>query len=324
MSSSGSVEFHKDQLQSHCRICGKRFGRGARHESKDKELIAVCFEVNTDKDATEVHPPHVCYACTSKMRQIKAAKDASAFIRARPTVFYWTPHEDSCCSICAHFRSTFCGGRPKKIHPEGRQCGEPISTTVEALLKVAGPSFASGINPSRLVATYHHLREEVLCVVCQTIVDKPVQLQCDHLACVCCIQEHIACHGPLCPGCQDKLDSTHFSKCTSLVQKVIGSLQVKCKYECRYLVTFDRLLQHEATCRELPHDNLPRWSLTEATVREILEVPLDQSLSADEEILCSRLVRRSAKDGKLVITTGGLVRKAYTYIKIFYYYTVTF
>ena len=101
---------------------------------------------------------------------------------------------------------------------------------------------------------------------------------------------------PICPGCQLKLDSLHFLKCTSLVQKVIGSLRINCKYGCRYLVTFDSLQQHEATCRELPHDNLPRWSHTEATIGEVLEVPLSQPLSADEEALCSRLVRRSARD----------------------------
>ena len=148
--------------------------------------------------------------------------------------------------------------------------------------------------------------------MCQAIVDRPVQLHCDHLACVPCIREQIVCHGPICLGCQLKLDSSHFSKCTSLVQKVIGSLRINCKYGCRYLVTFDSLQQHEATCRELPHDNLPRWSHTEATIGEVLEVPLSQPLSADEEALCSRLVRRSARDGKLVITTGGQVRKSYT------------
>ena len=293
-------------------MCGKRFGREARQENKEKELFATCFNVNTDDDDADVHPPRVCYACISKMRRIKATKDGSGFIRARPTLFEWTPHTDSCC-VCAHFNSTLRGGRPKKQHPVGRQSGEPIPTSIETLTSVAGPSLAKSISLSHLMATSNHLREEVVRIVRHSIVDEPVQLHCDHLACVPCLKQHIASHGPICPGCPDKLDSTHFSKCTSLVQKVIGSLQVKCKYECRYIVTLESLLQHEESCRELPHDSLPRWSLTEATMREILEAPLSLPLSADEEILCSRLVRRSAKDGKLIISTGGQVRR-HTYI----------
>ena len=209
MSSSEATEFHKDQLGKHCRVCGKRFGRGTRQESKEKELISICYEVNTDQDDPDVLPPHVCHACTSKMRRIKAAENASAFIRT--ILFEWTPHTDSSCCACAHFTSTLRGGRPKK---QGRQCGEPASATVDALFQVAGASFASGISPLRLVAASHHLGEEVVCIVCQAIVDRPVQLHCDHLACVPCIREQIACHRP---GCQLKLDSSHFSKCTMYI-----------------------------------------------------------------------------------------------------------
>ena len=189
----------------------------------------------------------------------------------------WTPHTDSSC-VCAHFNSTLHGGHPKKQHPMGRQSGEPIPTSIETLSSVAGPSLAKSISSSRLVATSNYLRQEVVCIVCHSIVDDPVQLHCDHLACVPCLTQHIASHGPICPGCPEELDSTHFLKCTSLVEKVIRSLQVKCKYECRYMVTFESLLQHEESCKELPHDSLPRSSLTEATMREILEAPLSPSL----------------------------------------------
>ena len=40
----------------------------------------------------------------------------------------------------------------------------------------------------------------------------------------------------------------------------------------------------------------------------MMEIPLTEPLSADEEALCSRLVRHSTHDGKLLITTGGQVK----------------
>ena len=268
----------------------------------------MSYEVDTEKDVSKVHPTQVCYPCLSIMKHMKAARSPSAFIRAKSTLFEWTPHTDDCCSVCAHFITTLRGGRPRKQQPVGRQSGEPISRTLEALSEAAGISFASGISPSRLAASSHHLEEQVVCIVCQAIVDAPVQLHCDHLACIQCMREKVASNGPTCPGCSERLDSTHFSKCTSLVQKVIGCLRIQCKHHCRYSVTMDALLQHEATCSEVAHQNLPRWSLTDATLQEMMEVPLSEPLSADEEALCSRLVRRSARDVKLVITTGGQVR----------------
>ena len=84
MSSSedlSSAEFHKNELSKHCRVCGKRFAWGARQESKEKELFTTCYEVDIDNDNAEVHPPHVYYRCTSKMRRIKVTKDASGFVR---------------------------------------------------------------------------------------------------------------------------------------------------------------------------------------------------------------------------------------------------
>ena len=306
MSSPGStcsLKFHVQELAKHCRICGKRFSRGAREEPKEKQLISTCYAIDTEKDDAKIHPPQVCYACVCKMKRIKATR-GEAYLRTRPTLFEWTPHTDVACCMCDHFETTVRGGRPKKQQPVGRQSGEPTSRTLEVLLEAGGASFVSGVSPSRLLAASHHLREEVVCVVCQAIVDTPVQLHCDHLACVPCIHQHITMHGPTCPGCLGRLDSTHFSKCTSLVQKVIGCLRIQCKYQCRYPVTMDALLQHQATC----NNDLPQWSLTAATFGEIMEVPLTESLSADEEALCSRLVRRSAQDGKLVITTGGQVR----------------
>ena len=59
----------------------------------------------------------------------------------------------------------------------------------------------------------------------------------------------------------------------------------------------------------LQYQQLLRGTLAGATLEEMMEVSVTEPLSADEEALCSRLVRRSTQDGKLVITTGGQVRR---------------
>ena len=109
---------------------------------------------------------------------------------------------------------TLRGGRPKKQKPVGRQSGEPTSHTLEALSESAGVHLAGGVAVN------------VVCIICQAVVDAPVQLSCDidirdyvtsniygcdHLVCHSCIQQQLIDNSPNCPGCTETLDSTHFS-----------------------------------------------------------------------------------------------------------------
>ena len=128
-------------------------------------------------------------------------------------------------------------------------------------------------------------------------------LSCDNLVCHPFIKEHVLNNSHTCPGCTETLESGHFSKCTALVLTLIGHLHIKCKFQCPYPVILESLLQHEATCPGLTHQDLPRWSLMDVIVGEVMALPLTEPLSADEDAICSRLVRRSTQDGKL--TTGG-------------------
>ena len=309
MSLQTPADYHAHELVKHCRVCGKRFARGSRQQHKSKTpktLIAACHGTDIDQDDERVHPPEVCHACLSQMRRIKAAQGSAVF-RTTANIFTWTPHTEENCCVCEHFETTLRGGRPKKQKSVGRQSGEPPSRTLEALSEVAGVSLASGVSPSRLTSS-HVLEANVVCIICQAVVDTPVQLNCDHLVCHPCIQQRLIDDGPICPGCRETMDSTHFSKCTTLVQVVIRHLRIHCKYQCKYPVYLEDLLKHEEACSQLTHQQLPRGTLTDATLEEMMEVPLTEPLSADEEALCSRLVRRSTQDGKLVITTGGQVR----------------
>ena len=307
LSKLSPADYHTQELKKHCRTCGKRLGRGARQQNKHDitDLITACYKTDLNEDSDAIHPPQVCYLCVSVMRKVKKAQ-GTAFIRTETSLFQWTPHTASTCSMCEHFQATARGGRPKKQQPLGRQSGEPSSRTLEALDDAAGPTLVSGISPSRLALSCFQ-EEHIVCILCQAIVDSPVQLSCTHLACSSCIRQHILNNGQICPGCANVLDSDHFTRCTPLVLTVIAHLRIHCKFECNFPVHLKNLLEHESTCSQLSHRQLPRGSLSDVTVGELMNVPLTEPLSTDEEAVCSRLVRRSAQDGTLVITTGGQV-----------------
>ena len=307
LSKLSPADYHAQELAKHCRTCGKRLGRGVRQQDKHDitDLIAACYKADINHDSSEVHPAKVCYLCVSLMRKVRKVQ-GTAFIRTETSLFHWTSHTASTCSMCEHFRATFHGGRPKKQQPLGRQSGEPSSRTLEALDDAAGPALASGISPSYLTHTCFQ-EAHVVCLLCQAIADCPVQLSCTHLACYSCIRQHILDNGQICPGCPSILDSDHFTRCTPLVLTAIAHLRVRCKFECNFPVTMKNLLEHESACSQFSHQQLPRGSLLDVTIGEIMDVPLTEPLSADEEAVCSRLVRRSAKEGKLVVTTGGQV-----------------
>ena len=43
-----SAQFYTEELNKHCRVCGRRFGRGARQEPKEKGLFLQCYPLTDD------------------------------------------------------------------------------------------------------------------------------------------------------------------------------------------------------------------------------------------------------------------------------------
>ena len=295
---------HAEELTKHCRVCGKRLTRKSilKHKHDLKQSLKTCYDINIDEDTDEVHPPDVCYVCVCQMKRIQNAQD-SAFFKPIAAPFLWKAHTEAMCTVCQHYGTTFRGGRPKKNY--GRPKGECVSHTIEAISQVSGEAIASGISTSRIVAA-HILEVHIACVLCECIVDAPVQLSCDNLACQPCLCKQLVDNGQVCPSCTEGLDSTHMTKCTALVMCVIENLRVRCKFECPHSVALKDLLAHEDSCQSFRP--LPRLSLRNITLGELMEVSLSEPLSPDEEVVCSRLVRRATQGSHdLVIRTGGQV-----------------
>ena len=307
--------FHSKELHKHCRVCGKRFPRkGQSPCNKNCEnissLLKTCYKIDIDNDNGEVHPPQVCYGCVCRMRRISKAQGA-AFINPDCTLFEWRIHNtEITCTVCDHFAATAEPGRKKKERKNrGRLQGETPAQTIHELAKVAGKSLVQGVHPSRLLGAQVQ-ESNVLCCACKCILNTPVQLSCDHLACKQCVQQQLVAMGPkaTCPGCDQHFNSTHLSKCPTVVTGIIENLRVRCQHECRIPVMLQDLQTHEESCSAGNLESPPS-ALADVTLDEVMSVPLNKPLSPDEEVVCTRLVKRATSGSKsLVLKTGGQVR----------------
>lgn len=304
---------HKAELTKHCRVCGKRFSRKSCQKNKQddevKYMIKQCYGISVDEDTNEVHPLGVCYGCICQMKRVMTAQN-TAFFQPSTSPFLWKQHTDVGCIVCQHFESTSKGGRPKK-RTSGRPSGECVSHTIAALPDLAGDTHTGrdhvSVSTSRLTSLHveHH---QIACIICKCIVNAPIQLGCDNLACWQCLHQHLVNNGQVCVGCTETLDTFHMSRCTALILSVVQNLRVKCKFDCSYSVPLKDLCTHEQSCSDHENTALPRYALRDVTLAEIIQVPSTQPLSADEEILLSKLVKRATGGGdSFVVKTGGQV-----------------
>lgn len=122
-----------------------------------------------------------------------------------------------------------------------------------------------------------------------------------------CIMQDVLAAASNSKGCGKQLDSTHFKKMLpTIVKDIIENLTVKCKHDCRLPVKLKDLQQHEEACNGLLEP--PATALVDITLGEVMSVPLNEPLSPDEAVVCTRLVKCAYSGGKcLVLRTGGQV-----------------
>ena len=117
------AEFHQNELNKFCRVCGKLMFMLVSHTLKSllKNWGLLC------KDDPKIHSTSLCHNCYCTLMKIKnAIKDGRQYTSS-PKVFTWKVHSTN-CPICDHFQNAYSGGRRKKQkHP-----GHPASISTRA------------------------------------------------------------------------------------------------------------------------------------------------------------------------------------------------
>ena len=96
------MEYHQDQLQKHCRICGNRLSKTKGrpqpvYSCADYTDDLVTFVGLGSGDAVEdlTLPPHYCNVCFMRLRHLKKARLSGT--PSHPIIaMEWTPHTENC------------------------------------------------------------------------------------------------------------------------------------------------------------------------------------------------------------------------------------
>ncbi len=307
------VSYHQEKLGKHCRICGTAYPRGYQ-DKKDKravqDLVIDCYNINVNEEDEQVYPPYICLKCYAQMSRIVAAK-GKKYIHPAVAVFNWQPHSSS-CETCDHFERVAKGGRPKKgRNNRGRPAGESTSQIMASVRAVAGECLVAAVDPARIAVSQVD-QSHLVCPLCKRVVDGPVQLGCEKLACAECVVQLLLTQGPntRCPSCDASASSQHFAKCPHVLLELLGNLRVKCSRGCHLSVTLRHLASHEKGCN--PHVSPPLLpTMFDVSLGEVLIAPLDTPLCPGEQLACTHLVKRaikgSANPSLLLLKTGGQV-----------------
>ena len=103
------MEFHQQELQKHCRVCGKRLCK-----AKSKATIYPCiqhqdsllksFGIDVSQDNSTIHPLKFCNPCYAVTRRwAKAFADGVHYTHS-VQLMDWSPHSLSSCQV----RRLFC------------------------------------------------------------------------------------------------------------------------------------------------------------------------------------------------------------------------
>lgn len=100
------MEYHKDQLTKHCRICGKRLMK-----AKSRSVVYLCsdfqkdlltyFNIDVCQDVADTHPTNFCSRCFGTRTQ--AAKALVPYHHAI-TPMNWTPHSEGDCLVKSNYK----------------------------------------------------------------------------------------------------------------------------------------------------------------------------------------------------------------------------
>ena len=221
----------------------------------------------------------------------------------------WCPHSEACITCNDNRR-----GRPAKATKKrGRPQGETTNSIITHIRESAAPSVDTRVAATR-VKSLEVDPSHLICTVCPFVANAPVTLGCGPIACSKCVIDLLLSGGPetCCPKCNTALNSEHIERCTVVLSELLLNVRVECT-KCHLPVHIRELGQHEEACSS-PPPMLPRHTAYDVTLEAVINTPLQNPLSPDETVACTRLVKRAMRGGKeLVLKTGGQVRPTRIY-----------
>ena len=102
------MEFHKEQLQKCCRVCGRRLknfnGKGRSFAcTSNSKLLLETFSIDVSQDHSDTHPPEYCFNCQGVIRRKVAADKKGLPYNTHTTYNLFL--EEACMELDLHLAS---------------------------------------------------------------------------------------------------------------------------------------------------------------------------------------------------------------------------
>ena len=158
-----SCEKHQHYLDSHCRVCGKAFGKHTKYLCINSLTTLEALGIDTTNDQENIHPNSFCNSC------YLISKCVSHSSSTRPKIM-WSKHDDNHCTVCdimckggrrrkttsgrptlltQHIRSVACHFPPFTLH---QIIDQTYSCSVTCIIcGIAGENRPSGTKTQKLV-----------------------------------------------------------------------------------------------------------------------------------------------------------------------------
>ncbi len=87
-------QFHENQLQHHCRVCGIATHRHKSTQSCEKYAreLMTAFGLDVSLDSRTIHPTTFCTPCYAVMGRLRKPRN----VRSALVLYDWSKHRDDC------------------------------------------------------------------------------------------------------------------------------------------------------------------------------------------------------------------------------------
>ncbi len=287
----------------------------AQHLGKEVTLLKEFTD--TSSDAPDIHPTRYCNTCYSTLLRMRMARQDGKVYRTSMAVdpHVWSAHQEVGCTTCV-MGGRKTGGRPKKKkritgcssyltehlhHVASARCRSLAPLTRDRFLPVSLGGVSSGLCINDLV-----------CKICNTVLDEVLELPCKHLVCLSCtltlLEEDL--QSIPCPNCekQHEISFSSFSAPSPLTVKLLSQLVVRCEKEgCSKAVYLGDLRAHLASnCKQI-HDIRPAVTIEQILEQPTSAPPTQLEMEAAGHVVRRKILSQSHSQAPFSLPTGGCV-----------------